>query len=113
MKVQHESSVIKEKVETDGAKNANIQWLIGPADSPPNFALRRLTLGADGATPFHKHDYEHEVFILSGTGILFADGSEYELKPGVFALVDPGKMHQFKNTGENELIFLCIIPIQK
>ena len=113
MKAMHESAIPKQAVEGDGANKAYIQWLIGPADTPPNFALRKITLERGGATPLHRHDYEHETYILSGAGVLFFDGKEYELKPGFFALVDSGKMHQFKNTGDTEFVFLCAIPLPK
>lgn len=111
MKVKHEKEIIKEKVVAEGAKDAHIQWLISEKDNAPNFALRRLTVGPGGSTPLHKHDYEHETYVLSGKGELFFEGKKYELEPNKFAFIDANKIHQFINNGEKDLVFLCIIPL--
>ncbi|HQN49056.1 MAG TPA: cupin domain-containing protein, partial [Caldisericia bacterium] len=66
-----------------------------------------------GYTPKHSHPYEHEVFILNGKGRVFTDNTNKNFEKNYFLYVPPDKEHQFINTGENDLEFLCIIPNKK
>ena len=47
-----------------------MQVLIGPDEGAGNFVMRRFTLAPGAATPHHDHEWEHEAFILEGTGVL-------------------------------------------
>ncbi|KAA0000006.1 MAG: cupin domain-containing protein [Thermoplasmata archaeon] len=112
MFVKRYDEVEKEEVNEEGAKNVEIQWLIDEKVAP-NFAMRRFTIKENGYTPLHKHDWEHEVFVLQGEGALVdGDGNEHPLKPGNFALVEPNEVHQFKNKGKEDFVFLCLIPLK-
>jgi len=109
-KVTHFSEVEETPVKMDGAKNVYIRWLVSEKDGAPNFYLRMFRVEKGGHTPYHSHPYEHEVYVLSGSGIVKIDSKEYPLAPGVVAFVPPDVNHQFINKGEEELVFLCIIP---
>jgi len=109
-KVTHFSEVEETPVKMDGAKNVYIRWLVSEKDGAPNFYLRMFRVEKGGYTPYHSHPYEHEVYVLSGSGIVKIDSKEYLLAPGVVAFVPPDVNHQFINKGEEELVFLCIIP---
>lgn len=112
MIVKNYIEIDEKEVNEEGAKNVKIQWLIDEKIAP-SFAMRRFVVGKDGHTPFHKHDWEHEVFVLQGKGAVVDEkGKEHELKPGNFALVLPNEMHQFKNKGNEDFIFLCMIPLK-
>ncbi len=102
----------EEKVEMEGAKDATIQWLIAKEHGAPNFAMRRFRVKPGGYTPYHTHDYEHEVYVLDGKGVAIIEGEEYPLEKDSFILVPPNLRHQFRNTGDSDLIFLCVIPIK-
>ena len=65
-----------------------------------------------GNTPLHQHDWEHEVFVLEGSGVARSKTSEEHFKEGDFFFVKPMEWHQFVNTGEKILKFLCLIPIK-
>lgn len=110
MFVQHHSKSIPQKI--DEGKGVSIQWLIDEKVGAPNFALRRFTLETGGYTPYHIHDWEHEVFVLSGQGSLVDEkGTEHPLHEGDTAFVEPSLQHQFKNVGQKPFIFLCIVPL--
>ncbi len=113
MKVTHFDNIKEEKVEMDGAVEAYVRWMITDRDGAPNFAMRMFRLERGGETPYHKHPYEHESFILSGEGKLVFEGKEYAFSQWDVLYIDPDKMHQFVNTGNKELIFLCLIPYKK
>lgn len=75
------------------------------------FAMRLLELERGGHTPWHHHDYEHEVFVLEGVGEVVDEHQErHVLQPGTVVLVLPNELHQFVNTGAGLLRFLCLIP---
>ena len=63
-----------------------------------------------GFTPKHSHPYEHEVYVLSGTGVVLEGNDEHPIKGGDVIYVAPDDVHQFKNTGDDSLRFLCLIP---
>ncbi len=98
-----------EKVEN--TKETYIQWLIKKEDGAPNFALRRIILKKGGSSPHHLHNYEHEIYVLSGQGKAVVDGTEIKLEEGSFILIKPNADHQLINIGEEDFIFLCIIPL--
>jgi len=93
-----------------GAKDVCIRWLITEDKGAPNFLMRMFEIAPGGYTPRHRHDYEHEVFILEGNGKVFCEGKEYEVSAGHYLLIKPNEEHQFINTGDVVWRFLCLIP---
>jgi len=112
-KITHISDINQEKVEMHGVKDAYIQWLISDKDSAPNFAMRRFVVKANGFTPYHNHPYEHEVYILNGEGEVRIEDKTFKIKKDFVIFVPPNAKHQFINTGNTDLIFICVIPLQK
>lgn len=108
------SEIIAKDVEIKGAKDVKIQWLIDDKSGAKNFAMRRFTIGKGGHTPYHTHDFEHEVFVLEGKGIVVEgkEKKEYKIDKGSALFVKPNVWHNFKNTGEEDLVFLCLIPLE-
>lgn len=110
MKHVHYTDVEAEKPDEEGAENVTIRWLITKKDGAKNFAMRLFELQRGGCSPWHQHDWEHEVFILEGKGKLVSEKGEEELKPGDVVFVPPMEWHQFKQDGKEILKFLCLIP---
>ncbi len=110
MKIEKSSNIKKSPVNIDGAKDVEIRWLISKEDGANNFAMRMFELQPGGHTPLHKHPHEHEVFIVAGKGTFHCDGKEYEFAPEHVIFVPGESMHNFKNTGDSLLRFLCLIP---
>ena len=110
MKVVHYDQVQLEPVYAEGAESAQIRWLIAQKDGAPNFALRMFEVAPQGHTPYHQHDWEHEIYCLSGSGVLVTEQGEYPFGADDTMFIDPGMMHSFNNTGKDTLKFLCIIP---
>ena len=110
MRVQHHTQVPSNEVTMEGAADCRVRWLIGEGDKAPNFAMREFEVGPGGHTPRHFHDYEHEVFVLAGKGVVIDGDQERPLKPGDVVFVAPNDVHQFRNTGSEPMRFLCLIP---
>jgi len=108
MKVQHYTEVPAEQVE--GVPGVTVRWVIDEKDGAPHFAMRVFDVAPGHATPFHPHWFEHEVFVLSGQGVLRGESSETPLEPGTVAFVPGDEVHQFINTGNAVFRFICLIP---
>ncbi|HNR64882.1 MAG TPA: cupin domain-containing protein [Atribacterota bacterium] len=110
MKVIDYHKVPLEDMEMEGAKNVKVRWLISDKDNAKNFAMRLFEIGEGGFTPYHTHDWEHEVFVLEGEGEVKIEEKVYPIKKDSVVLVDPRIIHGFRNTGKDMLKFLCLIP---
>ncbi len=111
MKHMHYTDVEEEDVEMEGAKGVTVRWLVSGKDSAPNFAMRLFEVKPGGHTPFHQHDFEHEVYVLEGNGIIKKEDSEDSFREGDFFFVPSMEWHDFRNDGEGKLKFLCMVPI--
>ncbi len=113
MKVVDFKDVKAEEVQETGSKDVTVRWLISEKDGAPNFAMRLFEVEPGGFTPFHKHSWEHEVFVLEGKGILVTDGKDSPLKKDDAVFVPPDEKHQFKNNSGEKFAFICVVPIEK
>ena len=104
------SEISEAPVTEDGAKEVKIKWLINEKDGAPTFLMRHFTVQPTGFTPFHSHDWEHEVYVLEGEGKVRYEDREEKIVPGDAILIPPNKKHQFRASSGGTLKFLCIIP---
>ncbi|MEJ2242092.1 MAG: cupin domain-containing protein [Candidatus Bathyarchaeota archaeon] len=75
--------------------------------------MRLFEIEQGGYTPFHIHNWEHEVFILEGEGILIAEDEGRLFRAGDVIFISPNEKHQFRNTGKSLIKILCMIPYAK
>ena len=111
MKVISHTEVPLEDVNVEGARGTKIRWLISQKDNAPNFALRLFELEVGGFTPFHTHDFEHEVYVVDGEGIFVTEEKDYPFKKDDVIYADPNMKHQFRNAGDKPLKFICVVPL--
>ena len=110
MNIKNHQNVKPRSVEMEGAQGCTVRPLVSQDDGAPTFAMRQFEVAPGGHTPRHFHPYEHEVFVLEGTGEVWEVDQPHPLKPGDVVLVKPDEVHQFRNTGQVPLKFLCLIP---
>lgn len=111
MAVRHIAHVKLEKMEMEGAKDVELQWLIDKSVGAENFAMRRFVIKPGGHTPLHSHPWEHENYVLEGKGVVRIGDKEYELKKDMFVFIPPDVVHQFRNSGDKDFVLLCLIPL--
>jgi quercetin dioxygenase-like cupin family protein len=111
MIARHYTEVQAEKVTE--AEGVSIRVVIGAKEKAPNFVMRVFDVEPGASSPRHTHDWEHEVFILAGKGKVYGGGKEVALEPGYTVFVPPMEEHQFTNTGDEVLRFVCLIPLPK
>lgn len=88
-----------------------IRWLISKREGAPNFAMRVIELARPGEQiPLHTHPFEHEIFIIEGTGRLLQQAGEEGVGVGEYIFVPAGEQHGFVNAGEWPFRFICVVP---
>lgn len=110
MKIEKADRIEADPVKDAGAEGVQIRVLIGQADGAPNFTMRQFTIAPGGCTPLHSHRWEHEVYILAGSGAVDSSEGPKPIGAGDCVFVAPGEQHRFRNAGPEELKFLCLIP---
>ncbi len=112
MKQVHYTDVKSEIPSEEGIKDVTVRWLISKNDGAAHFAMRLFEVQPNGYTPLHQHDWEHEVFILEGSGITRNKEKEQSLHTGDVIYIPSMEWHQFINTGSEPLKFICVVPIK-
>jgi quercetin dioxygenase-like cupin family protein len=113
MKVASWRDVEPRPVSEPGASGVSIRVLMGQKEGAPSYVMRHFEVSAGGSTPYHTHPWEHEVYVLSGTGRVRRQGGETAIGAGSFVYVAPGEEHAFACTGDGPLAFLCVVPAGK
>ncbi|HUW94350.1 MAG TPA: cupin domain-containing protein [Anaerolineae bacterium] len=109
MIARHYTDVELEKATE--AEGVSLRIVIGEKEGAPNFVMRVFDVEPGASSPRHSHDWEHEVFVLSGKGKVYGGGEEVSLSPGYTVFVPPMEEHQFSNVGDEILRFVCLIPL--
>ncbi len=80
-------------------------------DGAPRFCMRVFEVEPGSSTPSHSHWWEHEVFILSGKGVVVSGEGETPIAEGSVVFVAPDEHHCFVNKGDETLRFICVVPL--
>ena len=71
---------IEGKAVTDtDAEGVTIRVLMGENVGAPTFTMRHFEIASGGRTPFHNHQWEHEVYVLRGDGAVVTEDGETPL----------------------------------
>ncbi|HHM24319.1 MAG TPA: cupin domain-containing protein [Bacteroidetes bacterium] len=111
MVVKSIQEVPAKPVEMEGAEKVRMRLLISEEDGAPNFRMRLFEVEPGGFSPYHTHNYEHEVLILEGEGEVRGEQGSRPFARGDVVFVPPNEPHQFVNKGSGVLKFICLIPI--
>jgi len=87
-----------------------VREMITAQDGVPNFAMRVFDVQPGASTPFHTHPWEHEVYIISGTGYVRTDGNETPFKPGDSVYIAPNEQHGFRADAAGPVQMICCVP---
>ena len=97
--------------QEEGVKGVDLRPLITKQDGAKNFTMRLFRLDPEGHTPFHGHAWEHEVFVVRGSGKVEGAEGSLVLEEGMAVYVPPHEKHRF-HAGRHGMTFLCCIPNQ-
>ena len=96
--------------ESAEAKGIAGRVVIGQKDNANNFCMRVFEIAAGGHSAMHFHDWEHEVFVHSGEGEVYGNGQWNPIKGGSVVFIPGNEEHQLRNTGKEQLTFVCLVP---
>ena len=112
MYIKKRSEITRKKLEGDTINNVEKQVLIGGEQRWNSHVMRMFTLGKDGYSPKHSHPWKHIVYIVRGEGVILIDNIEYPVQGDSVAVVPGNTEHQFSQKGDNEFVFMCIVPTE-
>lgn len=95
--------------ETGGADGLTMRWVINASQGATNFAMRVFELEPGKESPFHKHENEHEAFVLAGTGVVETEGESAQLREGLAIFIPAYENHRFRNNGMEVLRMIDVI----
>ena len=82
MKVKPITEHPQNPVDMPGAEKVRMRMLIGPDEGAEVFHMRQFEVDPGGHTPHHAHDYEHEVLILKGRGMVKCETGDRPCRAG-------------------------------
>ena len=92
------------------AKNSSMKVLVSEQEGWEDHVMRLVEVEVGGFTPKHAHPWPHINFMVSGKGELMIDGVATPVEAGSYAFVPSDTLHQFRNAGEEQFKFICIVP---
>lgn len=103
----------RDREPIEEVKGVSRREVITADDGAPLFTMRVFEVGPGSSTASHSHSWEHEVFILSGKGVVAGEQGATPIGKESVIFVAPSEPHCFVNTGNEPLRFICVIPLQK
>ncbi len=110
MKIVHFTEIEAQAIPGPEVSGVTKRVLLSAGDGAPHFTMRLFHVEPGGYTFFHAHDFEHEIFVIEGRGEVVTANGPQPIQTGYAILVLPGEVHQFKNTGNDRMSFLCLVP---
>lgn len=101
-----------ESYEGDGTVAGTRRVLIGHREGASNFSLRYFEIPPGGQSSFDQHDHDHGVYVLRGQARILMGSETVNVGPGDVFYIPPNESHQFRNTGDGPLGFLCVAPVK-
>ena len=110
MKIIKYPNIPAKKFDSEEMKGITGRVVIGKNEGAKNFCMRLFEVEPGGNSPKHIHDWEHEIFIHSGKGEIYSNGSWHPAGTNDAIFIPANEEHQIRNKGKEKLVFLCLIP---
>jgi len=102
---------IKDCAEFVAGDGTSLRELFNPAKDPLElrYSLAEARLKPDGISLLHRLTTSEVYYILEGAGEMEIDGERAPVGPGQAVYIPPGASQRIRNTGNAELVFICIV----
>ena len=110
MFISNTDTIKTTEINFPNVKNTSMKVLIGPDEGWDSHVMRVFEVEEGGYSPQHSHPWPHINYIVEGEGTLLSNGEEKPITKGSVAYISPDEVHQFKNSGSEKLVFICIVP---
>jgi uncharacterized cupin superfamily protein len=102
--------VYEDMIEARELPGRSLRWLFTPdMDLSEKFTMNVVNI-KPGSTvkPAHSHPATEEVvYIISGSGEAYIDGSVHEIRTGTAVFFSEGSIHMLRNTGTIDMKVVC------
>jgi mannose-6-phosphate isomerase-like protein (cupin superfamily) len=97
--------------EITAGDNSLLRELLNPHrdDVNINYSLALARVKQGEVTRLHKLKGSEVYYILAGKGEMQIDAEKSDIKAGQVVYIPPGAVQAVKNTGAEELMFICIV----
>jgi mannose-6-phosphate isomerase-like protein (cupin superfamily) len=103
MKITSLTEIPEESVSHNPEIKKKVMLRFGDLPHLTNFSQSRFAPGQIASAHLHQ-DMCEVFFVEAGTGMIYINDQEYALTPGSCIAVEPGEIHEIKNTGTTELV---------
>lgn len=111
MIVIDEAATVREEPPPHGAIGISTAYRISDAiPAPRSFEFRKRALHVGAAIGIHPIDHDEIYYVLSGTGVVYSDGEEREVKTGTAAWLYKGAKVGIRQTGSEPLVLIIAYP---
>ncbi len=89
-----------------------LRELLNPAGDPRlklGYSLAEARLGPGAESRAHKLKSSEVYYLLQGQGRMRVDEDEREARAGQAIYIPPGSIQSIRNTGKEELVFICLV----
>ena len=85
------------------------RYIVEDDTSLNDLIVSRTTLHPNFSTTGHSHEGQEEVYVFQdGSANMQIDGEIHSVGQDSVMLIEGGQFHRVHNTGNNDLIFICI-----
>jgi len=81
----------------------------GKSDVPIRYSLAHAKVPTGRQTARHKLKSCEVYYIIAGQGLMHIDSESFEVRPECAICIPPNSVQYIENTGNCELVFLCMV----
>ncbi|MCK4307325.1 cupin domain-containing protein [candidate division WOR-3 bacterium] len=102
---------LKECEEIVAGDNTTLRELLNPLkeDIVTRYSLAHAKVKSGETTYAHRLRSSEVYYILEGEGEMYIDTEKEKVFTGQVIYIPPNSVQRIKNTGANDLVFLCIV----
>ncbi|MDH4240160.1 MAG: cupin domain-containing protein [Phycisphaerae bacterium] len=102
---------VKDCEEVIAGDDSILRELLHPEkeDLQIRYSLAHAKVPPGKATKPHRLKASEVYYIIAGNGLMHIDKESFEVGPECAVYIPPGSMQYIENTGDSDLIFLCIV----
>lgn len=94
-----------------GSTRVTMKQLAGKEDGAEKTALHEIRILKRGRTSVHSHNWQHQMFVTSGQGVLLTRGKSIAIAKGDVLVIHRGEAHGFEQRGRGPLVMLTVTPL--
>lgn len=102
---------VKDCVKFTAGDGTSLRELFNPRKDALDlrYSLAEARLAPGGVSLLHRLKTSEVYYVLEGSGEMEIDGERTPVGPGQAVYIPPGSPQRIRNTGESELVFICIV----